>query len=131
MYDKGSIAAAENRVREMNRVTKQYLDRANSSMAGGNNTIPQNRHGGRANVTGNTRFEPVQNPPAHHNDPRDSHSPHPPHEMPKEKEEPCAGASRSLQGMGGDGILVILIIILLMEEKSDMRLIAALVYMLL
>ncbi len=109
------IKGAENRVKEMNRMARQYLEQSNRAMR-------QNRSSRQ-----NTRFEPVQNvPPPVPEPPPPAHEPHPPEPMVSRKESPL----ESLLNPDSEKILIILLIIVLLKEKADFRIIAALGYLL-
>ena len=139
MTEKGSISQAENRVKEMNRMTRQLLEQSNRAFR--QNTPrdtqrepPQSRPGMPYSSTG-TRFEQMNRPPRNNAVQR----PNAPPPMPqKSGNKPCENAPApkkesgldSLFGGDGDTALIILIIVLLMKEKADMKLILALGYLL-
>ena len=104
MNDNG-IFRAEQRVKEMNRMAQQYVRQGNNYM---NNTNRQQIQ---------PRFEPVQKPP---DKPAKSAAPPPRQEM------ACPQLA-----FDNEKLLIILIMYLLIKEKADIKLIAALGYLLL
>lgn len=127
MNDKTSIAKAENRVREMERMTRQYVEQSNRYMSRNGQTAP--------------RFEnmrppspaPQRNmPPQRENTPRNT----PP--VCKECAVPCPAEEKStgitsLQDIfrDKDRLLILALMIILLKEKADIKLILALGYILL
>lgn len=109
------IVSAEQRVREMNRMTQQYVRQGNSFMQQ-NNQRPRQEQ---------PRFEQVCRTPQ---PPERQQSV--PDNVPK-KTSPAQTAP--LQGfvMDNEKLLILLIIYLLIKEKADIKLIAALGYLLL
>lgn len=112
MNDNG-IFRAEQRVKEMNRMAQQYVRQGNNYMNSASRQQVQ------------PRFEPVHKPDAppartYERTP-DAPAPLPP------KQEPY----RPLFGLDNEKLLIILIMYLLIKEKADIKLIAALGYLLL
>ncbi len=102
----GGISRAEQRVKEMNRMAQQYVRQGNNYM---NSNRPQVQ----------PRFEPVPKPnPA----PEHRSVPSPP---------PNREPSRPQFNLDNEKLLIILIMYLLIKEKADIKLIAALGYLLL
>lgn len=104
MSDNG-IFRAEQRVKEMNRMAQQYVRQGNNYMNSASHRQPP------------PRFEPVPKP-----SPAPEHKPAPP-----PKQEP----SRMQFSLDNEKLLIILIMYLLIKEKADIKLIAALGYLLL
>ncbi|MCI5904338.1 MAG: hypothetical protein MRZ61_04260 [Oscillospiraceae bacterium] len=139
MTEKGSISQAENRVKEMNRMTRQLLEQSNRAFR--QNTPqnmqrepPQSRPTMPYSSTG-TRFEQMNRPMRNNTVQR----PNAPPPMPqKSGNKPCESAPAPKKGSGldslfsgdGDTALIVLIIVLLIKEKADMKLILALGYLL-
>lgn len=99
------IYRAEQRVKEMNRMAQQYVRQSNNYMNNANRQQIQ------------PRFEPVPKPsPASERKP----APPPKQELP-----------RPQFNLDNEKLLIILIIYLLIKEKADIKLIAALGYLLL
>lgn len=106
MNDNG-ISRAQQRVKEMNRMAQQYVRQGNNYMNGSNRQQVQ------------PRFEPALNPP-----PVPEHKPVIPSPP---KQEPV----RKQFNLDNEKLLIILIMYLLIKEKADIKLIAALGYLLL
>lgn len=141
MPDNG-ILEAEQRVREMNRMTRQYSEQGNRYLQSMRNVPPQTRQvrfepaapaprektgqesssGGSGGIHGNVR-DPVGSQPQHASDPtvRSSGSPN------------TRGGKIFFPDLTADGerIMILLLIYLLMRENSDIKLILALGYLLL
>ncbi|MBQ5320215.1 MAG: hypothetical protein J6K17_14080 [Oscillospiraceae bacterium] len=108
MNDNG-IYRAEQRVKEMNRMAQQYVRQGNSYMNNANRQQIQ------------PRFEPVgpnKKQPEPPNNPAPS--------LPQRQEFP-----RPQFQLDNEKLLIILIMYLLIKEKADIKLIAALAYLLL
>lgn len=110
MNDNG-ISRAEQRVKEMNRMAQQYVRQGNNYMNGAERQQVQ------------PRFEPVRKPDRR---PEPPNKPVQPVPQPP-KQEP----SRPLFNLDNEKLLIILIMYLLIKEKADIKLIAALGYLLL
>ena len=106
MNDNG-ISRAERRVKEMNRMAQQYVRQGNNYMANISRQQVQ------------PRFEPAPKPP-----PVPERKPIPP--APPKQE-----AVRPQFSFDNEKLLIILIMYLLIKEKADIKLIAALGYLLL
>lgn len=141
MIEKGSISQAENRVKEMNRMTRQLLEQSNRTLRQNapqnmqRDPPPQSRPGMPYSNTG-TRFEQMNRPPRNgygqRAGPPPSSPPPPPNKSPCEN-TPAPKQENGFAGLfsgDGDTALIILIIVLLMKEKADMKLILALGYLL-
>ncbi len=107
--NENGIFRAEQRVKEMNRMAQQYVRQGNSYMNSNNRQQVQ------------PRFEPVpQQPPPSECKPVQQPA------MPKRQE-----CSRPQFMLDNEKLLIILIMYLLIKEKADIKLIAALAYLLL
>ncbi len=109
------IVSAERRVREMNRMAQQYVRQGNSFMRQ-NNQRPRQEQ---------PRFEqvnPVNQPPVKPQSVTDN--------APR-KTSPLQPTTLQSFGMDNEKLLILLIIYLLIKEKADIKLIAALGYLLL
>lgn len=120
MNDKTSIAKAENRVKEMERMTRQYVEQSNRYMSRSGQNAP--------------RFENMR-PPApaqQHNAPPPRVNTPPPAPLPRPAEE----KSTSVWGLQDilhdkDRLLILALMVILLKEKADIKLILALGYILL
>ena len=110
MPDRG-ILQAEQRVREMNRMTQQYVSQGNRYMQNMNVPPP--------------RFEPM---PVHNNG---QNSPSPSEPRPEHREHRQNSSRPVPLGIEGDKLLLMALIYLLIKENADIKLIAALGYLLL
>ena len=108
MRDNG-IFRAEQRVKEMNRMAQQYVRQGNGYMNGGNRQQVQ------------PRFEPVTQVPP---------KPCPPPESKPAPQVQPRGNPRPQFSLDNEKLLIILIMYLLIKEKADIKLIAALAYLL-
>lgn len=154
MTEKGSISQAENRVKEMNRMTRQLLEQSNKALrqnAAQNMQKappPQSRPGMPYSSTG-TRFEQMNRPSRNGGSVQRAGPPPPPTSPPPmsspmsmsssmTSQKPCENspAPKPESGLAdlfsdnGEMLLILLIIVLLMKEKADMKLIIALGYLL-
>ena len=119
MADQG-ILRAEQRVREMNRMTQHYTEQGNRYMQ--NITAPP------------PRFEPMIHPgqdrpapPEPIPEPHPEQRPEPKHRGQSQKKDPGS----ILPGIEGDKLLLIALIYLLIKENADIKLILAIAYLLL
>ena len=107
--NENGIFRAEQRVKEMNRMAQQYVRQGNSYMNSNNRQQVQ------------PRFEPVpQAPPPPESKSVQQSAPTPKQEI-----------SRPQFMLDNEKLLIILIMYLLIKEKADIKLIAALAYLLL
>lgn len=125
MNDKASIAKAENRVKEMERMTKQYVEQSNRYI---------NRNGQNAPRFENMR-PPSSDPRRNMPPPRDNTLRDPP-PVCRECSPPCQTAGSSISGIQDilhdkDRLLILALMIILLKEKADIKLILALGYILL
>ena len=110
MNDNG-ISRAEQRVKEMNRLAQQYVRQGNNYM----NSVNRQQ--------GQPRFEPVRKP---------DKPPEPPvRSVQQNTSPPGQDAVRPQFSLDNEKLLIILIMYLLIKEKADIKLIAALGYLLL
>ncbi|MBD5146243.1 MAG: hypothetical protein HDT21_10120 [Ruminococcus sp.] len=143
------LAQAEQRVREMNIVTRQYAEQGNRFMQQQmlrtqNTQNQQNGQNGQNPHNNQTRFERVvpenntyggrQNTPKQNGAPqRPSGIPAPAPQPPAEEHEPRK--DQMLFGSGfqfdNEKLMILLILYLLIKEKADIKLILALGYLLL
>ena len=105
MNDNG-ISRAERRVKEMNRMAQQYVRQGNNYIANISRQQVQ------------PRFEPAPKPPV-------------PEHKPVTPVPPKQEAVRHQFTLDNEKLLIILIMYLLIKEKADIKLIAALGYLLL
>ncbi len=132
------ILQAEQRVREMNMMARQYTEQGNRFIQQGQNT----RTASRPQNQQQTRFEPVrrggggpagQNAvPAHKPEP--VHIPEqPPSDPPRVQKGQSADINALFSdfNMDGEKLMIMLIMYLLIKEKADIKLILALGYLLL
>ncbi|MBQ8825790.1 MAG: hypothetical protein IJ007_01705 [Oscillospiraceae bacterium] len=116
----GNFSQAENRVREMNNITRSYLERSNRSFQ----KPPA--------VVSVPRFEPVPTQTVHkeaeicHDDQQNESC---------TRNMPCRSCSNPLdklfKGADGEKNLILLLILLLINEKADIKVIIALIYLIL
>lgn len=137
------LAQAEQRVREMNRVTRQYAEQGNRFMQQqmlrtqnvqnpqNNQTrfervVPENPSGGRQNV-------PKQNGAPQRPSGIPASSPQPAPEPPVKEREPRRDPPLfgSAFQFDNEKLMILLILYLLIKEKADIKLILALGYLLL
>lgn len=112
--NENGIFRAEQRVKEMNRMAQQYVRQGNSYMNSNNRQQVQ------------PRFEPaVQSPPPKSCQQSERKSVQQPAPPPKQE------CSRPQFMLDNEKLLIILIMYLLIKEKADIKLIAALAYLLL
>ena len=133
-----SVERAEQRVREMDRVTRQLSEQGNRYMRDMQNrrtanAVPrenQNIHNAppRRQI-GNmgTRFEPVEK---ERNVPQISQA-EKAAELPKHEEKPAPQKAAQNQGIDGEKLLLIALMYLLMTENADIKLILAIGYLIL
>ena len=116
----GNFSQAENRVREMNNITRGYLERSNRSFQR------------PSAVVSVPRFEPVPTQDVHTESDtcRDI-----PQTDPCKKNNHSCGCSHPLDklfhGTDGEKNLILLLILLLINEKADIKVIIALIYLIL
>lgn len=109
-----SFSQAEDRVRRMNSLTRGFIEQSSRPA----------RTEAPSAVVSVPRFEPVQETPVK--------PPEKPCECaPKKSCTPSNPIDRLFSGRDGERTLIILLIIVLINEKADMRLIAALLYLIL
>lgn len=146
MPDNNTVERAEQRVREMDRVTRQFSEQGNRYMQQMMNTrrtqnmrnirdavpVPEQENGAHNNVPragkNGTRFEPVERK-------RDE----PKKEVPKSTEKPVpkiGTANTSVHnsqpaGIDGEKLLLIALMYLLLAENADIKLILAIGYLIL
>lgn len=111
--NENGIFRAEQRVKEMNRMAQQYVRQGNSYMNSNNRQQVQ------------PRFEPAVQPPPK---PCQQSESKPAHQSAPPPKQEC---SRPQFMLDNEKLLIILIMYLLIKEKADIKLIAALAYLLL
>lgn len=117
MNDKASIAKAENRVKEMERMTKQYVEQSNRYMNRNGQTAP--------------RFENMRppSPDSRRNMPPPVCGECPPPRQAANKDSSVSELQDILHDK--DRLLILSLMMILLKEKADIKLILALGYILL
>ncbi|MBQ8780075.1 MAG: hypothetical protein IJZ72_00170 [Oscillospiraceae bacterium] len=121
----GSFSQAENRVREMNNITRGYLERSNRSFG----HLPPEPTSAAVSAP---RFEPVQIntqvQPAPCPEPSHIPCPNPAKDSPCPPSDPLG---KLFSGADGEKTLILLLILVLINERADIKLIFALIYLIL
>ncbi len=120
----GGFFEAENRVREMNRIQRQYLEQSNRIFGGNmqNNSFQQSA------VVNPPRFEPSVNKPS-----ENLHQPVGNQSDNAQKDcgnVPVSKGKSDFMGLDGEKMLIMALIVVLLKEKADIKIILALVYLL-
>ena len=134
MPDRG-ILQAEQRVREMNRMTQHYAEQGNLYMQNMNSAhIPPPRFEPMGHPVRREQEQALLEQVHNHNDAdasKDENDPHK-HEQHRNNDRPAAMASPvNFLGIENDKLLLIAIMYLLIKENADIKLILALGYLLL
>lgn len=150
MPENNTVERAEQRVREMDRLTRQFSEQGNRYMRNMQNmrsrntanavtveTVPDSRDGvhnnpqvrGQVSKTG-TRFEPVERkrevPQKETKTPKREEK-----TVPKNITQRAVGRSLQNQGIDGEKLLLIALMYLLITENADIKLILAIGYLIL